>query len=211
MNLMSKNGFTLIELLVVIAIMAVVGTFAIANYRSFGEDKELENAALDIQSQIRTAQTNASTGKKCIPRNDPISPAIDWSNGFFRHDDGDKIRLTCSYKNGSGSLIGGYWGAQKYLVLPANIKLISLDIDSCLNTFSVFPHNEHTGQGSYAEIIFKPISGNITYYSYPNGSADSGTNCNEESRKTFKVNLKNTKTNSTKQVILEKGGRVYVQ
>ncbi len=210
MKVMPK-GFTLIELLVVIAIMAVVGTFTIANYRSFGEDQDLKSASLDIQSQIRTAQTNATTGKKCIPRNDPISPAIEWSNDFFKQDDGDKIRLTCTYKNASGSLIGGYWGAQKYLTLPANIKLVSVDIDGCLNTFSVVPHNEHTGRGSYAGIVFKPISGNITFYSYPSGSVDSGNNCNEESRKTFKVNLKNTKTNSTKQVIIDKGGRVYVQ
>lgn len=59
------KGFTLIELLVVIAIMAVVGTFTLANFSDFGKDKELQNAALDIQSLLRTAQTNALASVKC--------------------------------------------------------------------------------------------------------------------------------------------------
>ena len=161
----SVRGFTLIELLVVIVIMSIIGTFAIANYRSFGEDKELESASLDIQSLLRTAQTNATTGTKCIPRIDPISPAEEWSNDFFRQDDGDKVRLTCAYKQATGSDQGGFWGAQKYLILPPNIKLVSVDIDSCSNTLNNL-FNEHTGQGSFAGAIFKPISGNITFYSY---------------------------------------------
>jgi len=36
------RGFTLIELMIVISIMALLGAFTIANYRSFGEDKDLE-------------------------------------------------------------------------------------------------------------------------------------------------------------------------
>ena len=47
------KGFTLVELMVVIAIMAIVGTFAIANYRSFGEDKDLENAVLEQEERRR--------------------------------------------------------------------------------------------------------------------------------------------------------------
>lgn len=203
------KGFTLIELLVVIAIMAVVGTFAIANYRSFGEDKELESIALDIQSLVRTAQTNATTGKKCIPRIDPVTQAEAWSNDFFRQEDGDKITLACSYKNASGSEIGGYWGVQKYLILPAHINLVSVDIDTCTNTFAYKPFDEHTGRNSSAGIVFKPILGNITFYSYLEGSINSGNKCPDGN--VFRVNLKNTKTNSTKQVIIDKGGRVYAQ
>jgi len=60
------RGFTLIELLVVIAIMTVIGAFTLANYRSFGEDQNLKNAVLDIQSQLRTAQTNATSNTKCV-------------------------------------------------------------------------------------------------------------------------------------------------
>lgn len=66
------KGFTLIELLVVVAIMALVGVVAIANFRTFGEDKNLNNAALDIQTLLRSAQTNASTNLKCNIQNNSI-------------------------------------------------------------------------------------------------------------------------------------------
>ncbi|MBI2196753.1 prepilin-type N-terminal cleavage/methylation domain-containing protein [Candidatus Daviesbacteria bacterium] len=63
--LSAQRGFTLIELLVVIAIMGLVGAFTLANYRSFGEDQNLKNALLDVQSILRTAQTNATANVKC--------------------------------------------------------------------------------------------------------------------------------------------------
>lgn len=207
---MSQKGFTLIELLVVIVIMAILGAFTIANYKSFGQDKELESIALDIQSLIRVAQTNATTGKKCIPRNNPNTsfPAEVWSNDFFRQEDGDKITLACAYINENGSLIGGFWGVQKYIILPSHIKLVSADIDSCPNVLNNL-FNENTGYGSSAGIVFKPTLGNMTFYSYFVGSIDYNQKCPDGN--IFRVNLKNTKTNSTKQVIIDKGGRVYVQ
>jgi|Napbiome12C3dose_1001474.scaffolds.fasta_scaffold00001_161 prepilin-type N-terminal cleavage/methylation domain-containing protein len=61
----AQRGFTLIELLVVIAIMGIVGAFALANFRSFGDDQNLKNGLLDIQSFLRTAQSNAATNVKC--------------------------------------------------------------------------------------------------------------------------------------------------
>lgn len=61
----SRSGFTLIELLVVIAIMAIIGAYTIANYSSFGEDQNLKNAVLDIQSQLHAAQTSATANAKC--------------------------------------------------------------------------------------------------------------------------------------------------
>lgn len=61
----ARLGFTLIELLVVIAIMGVVGVFSLANFRSFGDDQKLKNSLLDIQSLLRTAQTNTTAGSKC--------------------------------------------------------------------------------------------------------------------------------------------------
>lgn len=60
-----SKGFTLVELLVVIAIMAIIGAFALVNYGSFGEDQNLKNAVLDLQSLFRTAQTNATTNVIC--------------------------------------------------------------------------------------------------------------------------------------------------
>lgn len=62
------QGFTLVELLVVIAIVAIIGVFTLANYRSFGEDQNLKNAVLDTQSQLRTAQTNATSNVQCVSK-----------------------------------------------------------------------------------------------------------------------------------------------
>lgn len=59
------NAFTLIELLVVISIIAVIGIYALSNYRTFGEDKKLNNSVLDVISLLRQAQTNAATNVIC--------------------------------------------------------------------------------------------------------------------------------------------------
>lgn len=61
----APNAFTLIELVVAITIIAIIGVFVYANYKPFGEDQNLKNAVLDLQSQLRTAQTNATTNLKC--------------------------------------------------------------------------------------------------------------------------------------------------
>src|SRR5574340_523750 len=58
-------GFTLIELMVVMAIMAIIGVFTLSNFSSFGDNKKLDNAVLDIQSQLRTAQSNATSNVQC--------------------------------------------------------------------------------------------------------------------------------------------------
>lgn len=60
-----SEGFTLIELLIVITVVAIIGIYTLANYRSFGEDQNLKSAVLDIQSQLRTAQANATANVKC--------------------------------------------------------------------------------------------------------------------------------------------------
>ncbi len=63
--LSARHGFTLIELLIVIGIMAITSVFALANYRSFGEDQNLKNAVLDVISLFRQAQANATTNVIC--------------------------------------------------------------------------------------------------------------------------------------------------
>lgn len=82
----TASGFTLVELLVVITIMAIVGAYAFSNFGSFGEDQKLKSATQDIQSLLRQAQTNASTGVQC-------------SNGSWQVEfaaDNKTINLKCS-------------------------------------------------------------------------------------------------------------------
>lgn len=59
------GGFTLIELMVVISILALLAVGFFVNFKSFGEDAALKNTASDIQSALRLAQSNATTGVKC--------------------------------------------------------------------------------------------------------------------------------------------------
>lgn len=60
-----KSGFTLIELLVVISIMGILATFIFINYKSSKSDQDLNKAASDIQTLLRLAQSNATTGVVC--------------------------------------------------------------------------------------------------------------------------------------------------
>lgn len=91
----TARGFTLIELLVVITIMGVLGMYAVSNYREFGEDKNLKNAVLDIQSQLRATQTSATTNTIC----NTISGAT-WQLAFSS----DKVTTTLSCQEPSGPL-----------------------------------------------------------------------------------------------------------
>ncbi len=190
------KGFTLIELLVVISIMAIIGTFTIANFRSFGEDKELENAALDIQSQVRTAQTNASTGVKC----ENIS-AWQWRNDFYKQSDDYKVRISCVNDDTYDPR------SKKYLILPANIQIENISVDGQNNPLPN-QFTESPWGGSYASVVFEPPFAKISFRcftNYPTGCSG-GTQDNK-----VIITLKNTKTATTKQIIIDKGGRVYVQ
>ncbi len=57
-------GFTLIELLVVIAITAILGTAGFANYLAFSSSQILNDGVSKVQSLLRIAQTNATSGQK---------------------------------------------------------------------------------------------------------------------------------------------------
>lgn len=205
------NAFTLIELLVVIAIMATVAIVAIANFRSFGEDKELENAAMDIQSKFRVAQANATANVLCRG----IRPAGQWRNDFYKQLNIYKIKLSCNYSDpgnpscrGDGACIGN----EKILVLPPNIiieKIIVKGSDNTLPNDFIESNSPPYGGGSYAATVFsEPPFAKLSfrcYTDFPSGCSG-GIPDNK-----FVIQLKNTKTSSTKQVIIEEGGRVYVQ
>lgn len=196
---MSKSGFTLIELLVVIAIMAIVGTFAVANYRSFGQDKDLESTALDIQSLVRTAQTNATTSLKCSGNSATI-----WKANFYEDSATSqrKVETACQYQGDNN------WFNSKIYSFKENINLIKICGDS-----SCTCENNLSGD-KRLEILLSSVSGSIYYKSFDVmcglGVCEGPSSCFKNAPN-ISVNLKNTKTNSPKQVIIEKGGRVYVQ
>lgn len=106
----SAKGFTLIELLVVISITAIIGVYTLSNYRSFGEDQNLKNSALDVVSLLRTAQTNAMANLICLS-NYGAYQQVQFSNP-------KNILLTCQLP-GSGATL-------KKLTLDPKIPNISI-------------------------------------------------------------------------------------
>lgn len=168
---MPKGGFSLIEILVVVAIMALVGIFTFSNYKSFGEDQNLKNAVLDIQSQLRTAQTNATTNLKCGTEYSAI-----WQVEFAT--DKKTVNLKCSTSADT----------QKELKLDTNIAIVTVaGADAGCPSDTPFT------------ISFAPISGKITIVPV-------GANCTS-----LTVTLKNSKTETTKDLSIEKGGKIYAQ
>lgn len=153
--------------------MAVVGTFVIANYRSFGEDKDLENAALDVVSFIRTAQTNATTNLKCDTQHGAV-----WQIEYFSKT---VINLNCKEPSASS------FANKKTAQMKTNIEVDSITGSSSINCLESY--------GSTINFMF-------------NGQIELGGNAECAS---LTATLKNTRTNSTKEVIIDKGGRVYVQ
>lgn len=82
------GGYTLVELLVVMTILSLIGLTSFINLGNFREDKLLDTSLTNLQSLIRTAQSNASTGVLCSG----VGGAI-WSIEFIK--DSKTINLKC--------------------------------------------------------------------------------------------------------------------
>ena len=153
------NAFTLIELLVVIAITAVIGMYALANYRSFGEDQNLKSAVLDVVSLLRQAQSNATTKTICNTAYDAT-----WQVAF---SDVKTINLNC--------LEGAATFTKKILKLDAkaqNISIQSVSGASCPD-------------GVPLTISFALLRGNIDFIGYSNCALLTITLTNSKSTKSL--------------------------
>jgi len=58
-SIRNSNGFSLVEAMVVIAIVAIMGVFAVPSMISWLNNKGLQNAARDMYSNLRKAQSIA--------------------------------------------------------------------------------------------------------------------------------------------------------
>ena len=61
---MKRTGFTLIELLVVISIILVTFSFGIASFNQFNRRERIRQAALNLKSTLRFAQSKALSAEK---------------------------------------------------------------------------------------------------------------------------------------------------
>ncbi|HEX7456535.1 MAG TPA: type II secretion system protein [Candidatus Nanoarchaeia archaeon] len=72
MRFINKRGFTLVELLVVLAIIGILSTIILANYRNFGRNQDVRNAASELKTELRKYQNFAISGQKNPDPSNPV-------------------------------------------------------------------------------------------------------------------------------------------
>lgn len=175
-----SSGFTLIELLVVISIMAIIGVYTFSNYSSFGEDKKLDSAILDVQSQLRTAQSNAKSNVACSGQF-----SKNWQVEFAS---ANTVNLKCSAS------------ATPQKVLPLDTKYQTITIQAIstktISGTDCLPVAVPPFVSPFPTVSIAPVTGKMDL---------GGATCTS-----LTITLLNSKTAHTKDLKIEQGGRIYV-
>jgi prepilin-type N-terminal cleavage/methylation domain-containing protein len=187
------RGFTLIELLVVMAIIAVLVIIAVPNYNAYNRVQRLNDGAAQLQSAIRNAQNNALTGTACSAD----TSSGKWSVNFTTDGTQFKILVTCR-NDGTGPVPTPV--AVTTYTLPTDIVLDSITLSSGSNSCSDL-ETPTDYSDSNPLLDFKAISGDVDFGKF---------NCTNKDIMT--IILRNiSDTSKMINVIVEKGGGVYVQ
>lgn len=96
----TKNGYTFIEILVVLTIIAILFSLGYANYRGFSRKKLLENAARQVEGDLRLAQSMANAGE--VPSSDCVERELD---GYVFSISGDTYSIQASCKNTTDDIL----------------------------------------------------------------------------------------------------------
>lgn len=86
----SRRGYTLIELLVVISIISILAVLGFVNFKNFATDQVTVKAQGQVQTLLRLAQSNATSGTLC-----GTSGGLPWSLIF----NATNIGLACGLSN----------------------------------------------------------------------------------------------------------------
>lgn len=180
--MMKKNGYTFMELLVVITIMVLLGAGILLQQNLIKEDNVLTQAAADLQSFIRLAQSNATTAVLCEGEG-----TISW---IIEPTLNNKQRLNLKCKNASSPQPI----QQKTFVFGGNIEIAAVLGASGCN--ANFPSQN-------LQIIFATLSSKPTF--------DSPIPCVKNSTTFLDFIVKNSKTSSQLTVTIDLGGTVDVK
>lgn len=179
-----NKGFTLIELLVVIAIMGSLIVILLPQLNNFYRQQVLRDAASALQSVLKTAQNNASSGVKC---NSVGASAKFWKISFGADKKSYMLQSECD----SGGV-----GVTRNYQLPQGVTIKEVRLDSC--TASISPND--------AQIEFANISANINFK-----STDTGCPITFNTGKMkIKLQLQETSLQATIEVVVDKGGSIYL-
>lgn len=177
-----QNGFTLIELLVVISMLGILATFVFVNYRSAASDQLLAKAVIEIQTLLKFAQSNATTGTVCV------GPGGNSWTVKFRQNDKSKLDLTC-----------GTTDTPRQSLTLQDVEVSSFQCNPADTTICPPVDDVFTPPLS---VNYSPLYGNINF--------SSGAVCSNTAS-TIMVTLRNIKNNNKKCFTISKGGAVNVK
>lgn len=79
--MLNNKGFTLIEILVSIVIISLVGIVFFPNFRKFNTDQQYRNEVLNLQNDIKKAQTMFASGTRCTANKATLGWSLTITNG----------------------------------------------------------------------------------------------------------------------------------
>ncbi|MGW8157717.1 MAG: GspH/FimT family pseudopilin [Desulfoprunum sp.] len=112
-SIRNSNGFSLVEAMVVIAIVAIMGVFAVPSMISWLNNKGLQNAARDMYSNLRKAQSIA------VKNNRNCAISFNGTTGYTVYVDLDK-----DYERDAGEEIiaQASWSQYRNVVLDGAVN-----------------------------------------------------------------------------------------
>lgn len=176
-------GFTLIELLVVIAITAILGTAGFANYSAFSSSQILNDGVSKVQSLLRIAQTNATSGQTYTTSGQTYN-CQSWQVRF--HTDKRTVSLLCD----------DVVVSEKTIALAPNMTIN-------LTLISISPST--TCSSNIATVVYGIIYGQVSFIM----KDASGSECSA-AKESFKVEIKYSKDTTiiSKTITVTKGGQI---